>query len=247
MIESAKNPRVKAWRALRDRKERDRTGTFLIEGSREAIRASKHLAIVESILREDCAGADLPSPTVVSARVFERISARQNPDGIAVVARTPAMDLAGMKPPPSGVHLIGDGIEKPGNVGAMLRTADAFGAAFVGSALASDLVNPNTVRAAQGSLFSTPLAAASRDEAIAWAAQATTIVVADPGGDTELWGTDLSEGPISLVIGSEHAGVDPAWLEAGMAVSIPVRGTADSLNASVAAAVFVAEATRQRR
>lgn len=247
VIESTRNPRVKAWLLLRNRKERDRTGTFIIEGHREAVRAAEHLEIVESIIREDQTTDGLPSPTLVSTRVFGRISARQNPDGIAVVARTPPMDLSAMEAPPSDVHLIGDGIEKPGNVGAMLRTADAFGTAFVGSALASDLVNPNTVRAAQGSLFSTPIAVAPRDEAVAWAANNTTVIVADPDGETGLWDADLSKGPLSLVIGSEHAGVDPAWLSVGTAVSIPVRGAADSLNASVAAALFVAEAIRQRR
>lgn len=247
MIDSPANPRVKAWAALSKRSVRDATGTFLVEGEREAVRASRHLEVLTSILRLDRADVDLPHPIVVSERAFDRISARQNPDGIAVVVKTPVHLLATIERPSSGLYLVADGIEKPGNIGAILRTADGFGAAFIGAGLGTDVVNPNAVRAAQGSLFSTPIATAPLDDAVAWCHANTAIVVADPTALTSLWDADLGGAQVSIVIGSEHAGVHPRWLEVGTSVSVPLSGSADSLNASVAAAVFLAEATRQRR
>ncbi len=243
-IESPSNPRVKAWRALRDRSQRDRTGWFLIEGERETLRAIAHLRPVEVILREDRVDLAMPGAIIVSDRVFARISARQHPDGVAAVVTTPALDLDGL-PIGKGMVLVADAVEKPGNVGAMLRTADAFGASFIGASLPTDLVNPNVVRAAQGSLFACPLAAAPRPEAIDWCVRHGRIVVASPDAERSVWETDLT-GPVSVVVGSEHDGVDPAWLDVGTAVLIPTSGTADSLNASVAAAIFLAEASRQR-
>ena len=243
-IDSPSNPRIKAWRALRDRSERERTGWFLVEGERETLRAIGHLRPVEIIVREDRSDLDLPDAVRVSERAFARISARQHPDGVAAIVETPSLDLDDL-PDDGRVALVADGVEKPGNVGAMVRTADAFGASFIGASLATDLVNPNVVRSAQGSLFACRLAAAPRSEVIPWCMRHGPIVVASPDADRSLWDMDLS-GPVSIVVGSEHLGVDPAWLEVGSAATIPTSGTADSLNASVAAAIFLAEASRQR-
>jgi len=243
-IDSPKNPRVKAWQALRRRSERDRTGTFLIEGQREVERALSHLDVVEVIVTDEACDVPWPSPTLVSDRVFRQITVRQHPDGCAAVVRTPDASLA-LFTAPGGLVLIGDGIEKPGNIGAMLRSADAFGAAFIGSSLHTDIVNPNVVRASQGSLFAGKIAVVPRAEAIPWSEQNTAVIIAVPEDGEPLWEVDL-RGPTSVVVGSEHDGVDRQWMDHGRAVSIPTHGTADSLNASVAAAVFLAEATRQR-
>ena len=247
-LESTTNPRVKAWAALAKRSERDHTGTFLIEGARESLRAVDLLDVVEVIVCPEYVPDDvyLPTATTVSQRVFDKISRRQHPDGVALIARKPDHRLASFEPADPALVLVGDAIEKPGNIGAILRTCDSFGAGFIGSSLKTDMENPNVVRAAQGSLFSPPIATADRAEAIAWATENTQVIVAHPddGGKT-LWDIDLTQ-PTSIVIGAEHEGVDNAWLEAGEHVSIPVSGTADSLNASVTAAVFLAEALRQR-
>ena len=245
-ITSTKNARVKAWLALRNRRDRDRTGLFLIEGQREVERAALHVQIDEFILREDRDDVAVDGATVVSDHVFQALSKRQNADGVAAVARTPSHTLENLDVDASSVVLVADGIEKPGNIGAMLRTADAFGAAFVGASLATDLVNPGIIRSAQGSLFAGRVAATDRDDAMAWAAARGTTIVAVPSATQTVWDTDLT-GAVSIVIGSEHAGVDPRWLDVGSPVSIPTTGTADSLNASVAAAVFLSEARRQRR
>jgi RNA methyltransferase, TrmH family len=243
-IDSPSNPRVKVWRSLRTREARDRTGTCLIEGRREVERAAAQVEIIEFIARSDRI-ADVPEgATVVSERVFSRLSARQNPDGIAAVVRTPSLSLANLPEAPRMV-LVGDGIEKPGNVGAMIRTADAFDATFVGSSLGTDLANPNVIRAAQGSLFSRPIASADRSDVIRWCTHRTQVVVASPIAGLSAWEADFRR-PTSVVIGNEHLGVSEDWFAVGTRISIPISGTADSLNASVAAAVLLAEATRQR-
>ncbi|MGI9528702.1 MAG: TrmH family RNA methyltransferase [Acidimicrobiia bacterium] len=244
-IESPQNPRIKAWRALRSRSERDATDTFLVEGERETLRGAAHLELVTSIIRDDRTDVDLPNTVTVSSKAFDRLSARQNPDGVAGVFRTPAHDLDGLTLDDTTLILIADGVEKPGNIGAMIRTADAFGAAFVGASLGTDLYNPNVVRSAQGSLFAVPTASAPRADVSAWAGTHGTIVVTTPDADLSIWDVDFS-GPTSIVVGSEHDGVDASWLTEASGCRIPTSGDADSLNASVAAAVFLAEAVRQR-
>ncbi len=246
-IDSPANPRVKAWSALGKRSERERTRQFLIEGARETRRAMERLDVVEVIVCPDYASdAAFPKATMVSRRVFDKLSRRQHPDGVAAIARTPHRSLDTFSPRRPALVLVADGIEKPGNIGAMIRTCDAFGASFVGSSLATDLENPNVIRATQGSLFSPPIATADRHESIIWSQANTRIVVAHPNeGGASLWDVDLTK-PTSIVIGAEHQGVHPSWLETGRHVSLPMQGAADSLNASVTAAVFLAEAVRQR-
>lgn len=247
-IESVTNPRVKDWAWLSKRSVRDETGTFLIEGARETERALTTLAVKEVVwcpqygAAPDAEGVPV---TTVSVRVFDKISRRQNPDGVAAVGTIPDMSLDSFAPTSPALVLVGDATEKPGNIGAMLRSCDAFGAGFLGSSLGTDLANPNVIRAAQGSIFATPLASAVREKAIMWATSNTQIVVAHPAGAGLLWDRDLT-GPTTIVIGSEHAGVHTRWLDVGAAASIPMAGLADSLNASVTAGVYLAEAARQR-
>lgn len=247
-IESTTNPRTKHWATLAKRVERDRTGTFLIEGRRETERAIDHLAIEEVIWCPeygDPPDSGALSRTTVSRRVFDKISRRQSPDGIAAVARIPDLGLGSFAPQAPALVLVADGIEKPGNIGAMLRTCDAFDAAFLGSALGTDLVNPNVIRAAQGSLYAAPVASVPRADAIEWCTRHTAIVVAHPSGASPLWRRDFT-GPTAIVIGAEHSGVDSQWLNVGTPTLIPMAGVADSLNASVSAGVFLSEAARQR-
>jgi TrmH family RNA methyltransferase len=244
-IDSPANQRVKAWKSLRSRRDRDATGTFLIEGERETVRAIAHLDVVETILRSDRTDVGLGGATIVSERVFTAVSARQHPDGVAAIIRTPSVSLSAL--PAGGIPLVlvADGVEKPGNVGAMIRTCDGMGAAFIGSSLKTDIVNLNVVRSAQGSLFSTAIAVAQRSDVIAWCVENTAVVLAKPDGDITLWASDLT-GPTSIVVGAEDVGVHPAWTKAGPSVSFPIGGSADSFNTAATAAIFLAEALRQR-
>jgi TrmH family RNA methyltransferase len=181
----------------------------------------------------------------VSPRVFDTLSARQNPDGIAAVMRTPDHSITSLTVERPALILVGDGIEKPGNIGAMLRTADGLGAAFIGSDLGTDLVNPNVVRSAQGSLFAFPTGVGTRRQVTAWCRSHGSIVVATPTARAALWDLDLRS-DVSIVIGSEHLGVDPEWIASGSDFRVPMVGSADSFNASVTAAIALAEAVRQR-
>lgn len=247
-IESTTNPRVKAWASLSNRSGRASDRAFLIEGTRETERAFGRISLREIIwCPEYGVQPEVGSVgfTIVSKRVFDKISRRQNPDGVAAVAETPDMSLASFTQSNPALVLVADAVEKPGNLGAMLRSCDAFGAGLVGSSLGTDLVNPNVIRSAQGSFFTTPIASVPRGEAVEWAMEHTRIIVAHPSADSSLWEQDM-RGSTSIVIGSEHAGVDTQWLEVGVPTSIPMGGVADSLNASVSAGVFLGEAARQR-
>jgi TrmH family RNA methyltransferase len=245
-ITSTSNPRVKSWLALSKRSVRDTSAAFLVEGRREVERLTLHADTVETIWCEEYAGAvGSPRATTVSSAVFDKISHRQHPDGIAVVARTPDLSLDTFVPAEPALVLVADGIEKPGNIGAILRTCDALGAAFLGSSLGTDLVNPNVVRSAQGSLFAMPTAAVDEKSAVAWCTANTEVVVTRPVDAAVVWDLDLTR-PVSVVIGSEDAGVSDAWSSVGTGARIPTAGTADSLNASVTAAIVIAEARRQR-
>ena len=245
-ISSTTNPRVKGWFALHKRSERDRTHQFLIEGRRESERAIPHVDRLELIWCEDYAGEAPPrGATSVSVAVFDKISKRQHPDGVAVVAASPDVSFANFRVDDPALVLVADGMEKPGNIGAILRTCDALGAAFVGSSLATDLVNPNVIRSAQGSLFSIPTASVPRTDAIRWCAANTHVVVTRPSEAVPLWDMDLT-GPTSIVIGAESEGVAAEWGTIGKGMAIPMSGSADSMNASVSAAIVLAEAQRQR-
>jgi TrmH family RNA methyltransferase len=245
-ISSTTNARVKAWVSLTKRSHRDEVGQFLVEGARESQRLSRHTHVVETIWCEEYAGRAAPfGATTVSARVFDKISRRSHPDGTAVIAVTPDTGLDQFTPPAPSLVLVADGVEKPGNIGAMMRTCDALGAALLASELATDLVNPNVIRAAQGALLAIPTASVDRESAIAWCVGHTQTVVLRPHDSTSVWDIDMTE-PTSIVVGAEDAGVGSQWNDIGIGARIPMSGQADSLNASVAAAIVLAEARRQR-
>lgn len=177
---------------------------------------------------------------------FRKIAYRRHPDGVLAVAVARATVLDSLDLPDDPLVLVVEGIEKPGNLGAMLRTADGAGVdAVVVADPATDPYNPNVVRASQGALFTVPLAVAGADATARWLkAQSLRVVSASPGAGTPPWQIDLVGG-VAVVIGSEHAGLSPTWGDAAT-VGIPMRGAADSLNAATAAAVLLYEAMRQR-
>jgi TrmH family RNA methyltransferase len=237
---------VKSWVALANRSDRDTTGLFLVEGEREADRIRQLTAITETIWCEKYTGREAPRrATTVSDHVFDRISKRSYPDGVAVIATTPYLGIDAFDPPTPSLVMVADGIEKPGNVGAIVRTVDGLGASFIGSDLGTDLVNPNVIRSAQGSLFAMATAVVDRDSAVHWCSTNTQVVVLRPDDDTDVWDIDFTT-PTSIVVGAEHSGVGSAWDDVGIGARIPTVGMADSLNASVSAAIVLAEARRQR-
>jgi TrmH family RNA methyltransferase len=254
-IESPSNRRIIEAARLKKRRSRNSMGRFLIEGTRETERAIEADASIDEIflcaeygpratvsLAESIAESGVRL-TTVSPIAFDKLTMRQNPDGIIAVASTWSTAVEDLD---RVLVLVAEAIEKPGNLGAMFRTADATGAALLIADATVDPFNPNVVRASQGALFSVPFAVADTEAAVSWAVEHGVIVVATPDAESNHWDTDLS-GPVSIVIGSEHDGVSDAWLRAGTSVRIPMAGDADSLNASVSAAVLLYEAVRQGR
>lgn len=253
-IESPSNRRIIDTAKLKKRRRRESTGRFLIEGTREVQRALDSGIAFDEVF----AAPDLIAPgtaslvnriaaagtiiTTVSIHAFAKLSMRQNPDGIVAVAPMWDTDLIEFD---AEVVLVAEGIEKPGNLGAMLRTADAVGAALLVADPTVDPFNPNVVRASQGALFSVAFAVAPVDQAVSWCRSHGATVVATPDAKRYYWGVSLT-GPVSIVVGSEDAGVSDAWATVGTHVRIPMSGAADSLNASVAAALLLFEAARQR-
>jgi TrmH family RNA methyltransferase len=258
-LTSVGNPRVKHLVGLRRRRQRDQSGLMLVEGYEE-LSLALSAGVVPAALyfcpelarepRDLVAGvAALGSEIVqVSARVFEKVAYRESPDGWLAVVPTVPTDLALLRPAANPLTLVCESVEKPGNLGAMLRTADAVGvAAVVAAAPITDWGNPNIVRASKGTVFSVPVAAADSADVLAWARQRSLrVVAATPDTDTLFTDADLT-GPVAIAVGSEKYGLSAEWLESADArVRIPMFGRANSLNVATSAAIILYEALRQR-
>lgn len=253
MITSASNPLVKDLVRLRSRRRRDREGLFVVEGRRAlSMGLEGGLDLVRVVICPELGGESIhwKGPVVEMAEApFRKASIRHNPDGLLAVARHLDTDLARLSPPPGCLLLVVEAIEKPGNLGAMLRTADAAGVdAVIVTDPTTDVHNPNVVRASQGALFTVPLAVASTDATLDWLeARHISLIATSPGADVTLWEADLT-GSAALAIGAEAEGLTNSILAGAQSqVAIPMQGKVDSLNASVTAALLVYEAVRQRR
>ena len=260
-ITSPANPRVKRLVRLRNRRHRDTEGAFLIEGFRELARAvDAGTPIAELFVCEDLfLGKNEPAlvdrVVATGARLrrlapapFRKAAYRDRPEGLLAVAPQFGTQLENLRPPAGSLVLVAEAIEKPGNLGTMLRTADAAGAAAVVVAdPATDPFNPNVVRASLGSLFTVPLAVGSAGEVMGWLGEeGFSAVVTSPAARLRHWEVSY-QGPVAVVIGSEQYGLSDRWLDGRyVAVRIPMAGTADSLNASTAAGIVLFEAVRKR-
>ncbi|HLS29198.1 MAG TPA: RNA methyltransferase [Opitutales bacterium] len=260
-ITSLQNPRVKNLVKLRDRRHRDRTGYFLIEGYRELSRAlARKVPVREIYFSPDWFLGENEFPLLDEAAkngialfeltklVFRKCSYRDRPDGLIGVADQTRLSLHDLKLPENPLLLVCEKIEKPGNLGTLLRGADAAGAdAVIVCDPVTDIFNPNVVRASTGVLFSIPLVVTEREELIDFLrTQKICSVATTPDTDLLYTKSDL-RGPIALLMGSEQYGLSPEWLAAAdVKVRIPMAGQADSLNVAMAAIVTLFEAVRQR-
>lgn len=270
-ITSAANPRLKGLVALRRRRVREETGQTLVEGYEEIALALTAQVVPSTVYvceelfspsgragsQDIGTQAELLSQlrargsevVRLSPAAYEKVSYREGPDGLIAVVDRVGMPLSAL--PVSGdrsLGLLAQGVEKPGNLGAMLRTADAAGVQHVVAAdPVTDWGNPNVVRASKGTVFAVPVASASTAEVLAWTAEhEIDLIVTTP--ETDLLHTDVDyTGRVVVAVGSEKHGVDDALLAAAThRVRIPMHGKANSLNVSVAAAVVLYEAVRQR-
>jgi TrmH family RNA methyltransferase len=264
VLSSPANPRIRAAAALRDRRERSTSGLTIIDGARELRRAlAAGVEVIEAFVCEPLlAGADaraaldglegLAATGVPVHRTtktaFAKLAFGERAEGLVAVIRSPSLSLAGLDLPDDGMIVVIEGVEKPGNVGAILRSADGAGAAAVIAASArTDLTNPNVIRASAGTLFTVPLAAADSDAVLTWLrARGTRLFAARVEGALAYTDADL-RGDVALILGAEDRGLTPVWDAADItAVHLPMAGIADSLNVSVTAAVLLYEARRQR-
>jgi TrmH family RNA methyltransferase len=247
-IVSTANPRIKRLIRLRERRHRDDEGVFLIEGARLFERALA--AGLEAIEAYGDGTVEWDGPLVtVHPEVLDRVSYRSRSEGLIAVFGQYPSDLGEIEPGSPALVLVAETLEKPGNLGAILRTADAVGAdAVISLSAGIDRFNPNLLRASTGACFTVPFVETELDELLPWLVSAGIhLVAADPTAPLTLWEGDLG-GPVALMVGAEDHGLSTrARGAADLTVSIPMTGaTVDSLNASISLALLAYEARRQR-
>jgi RNA methyltransferase, TrmH family len=261
-ITSAANPRVKSAAKLRNSAQRAQQGRFMINGVREIGRALDGGLNLQEVYfcPEQCDSADCrqllerlkktaAAQFEVSASVFSILAYGSRMEGVLAVAAIPQHSLQSLRLPESPLVVVLEGIEKPGNVGAVVRSADAAGvSAVIVADGGSDLYNPNAIRASLGTIFTMPVCAAGSVETIAWLRQhQLKIFAARVEGVVDYTSGDF-EGACAFVLGSEAEGLSEAWRADNItSIRLPMRGAADSLNVSATAAVLFYEALRQRQ
>jgi TrmH family RNA methyltransferase len=264
-ITSLHNPRIKEVLRLQEKSaERRRQGLTLVEGYRELTNARQAgWAVATLFVCEELAGEEIarqlaeparlvPRPyeyLPVSAAVFAKLAVRERSDGVLAVLHTPHRTLADLVLPENPLIIVLEAVEKPGNLGAILRTADAAPAhaVLVGDPR-TDLYNPNVIRASLGGIFTVPTVAAPMPELLAFLREkGIRTFAAALADDAKDYTAASFTSPTALVLGTEADGLTPATRQAcDETVIIPMRGVLDSLNVSVAAAVLTFEAVRQR-
>lgn len=263
VITSPANPRLRALTGLRRRRAREESGVTLLEGYEElelalsaGVRPQTLFYCPELMLDPDrqtrvvrdvqAGGAEV----VRLGRVaFEKVAYREGPDGFLAVVRSVGRGFEELTLPADPFLLVCQGVEKPGNLGAMLRTADAAGIhAVVAADPVTDWGNPNLVRSSKGTVFSVPVASASTQETLAVCRDRGVLVVAATP-DTDVEHTDVDyTGPVAIAVGTEKAGLTEDFMAAAdVHVRIPMTGRANSLNVATSAAIVIYEAVRQRR
>ncbi len=265
-ITSLQNPKVKKAVKLADRKERNETKLFLIEGYRELRRACDGSVLLQTLficpklflgtnenaLIEDAqrAGVEI---LVCSESVFRKLSYRDRPDGLVAVAfqmQKQLCDLVAMLSSKKDPFLIiAEAIEKPGNLGTILRSADAAGVdGVIVCDRCTDIYNPNVVRASVGALFTIPVIESTSEETLSWLQQrGIKVIAATPSASMEFTESDLTGG-VAIAVGTEQLGLTERWMSASdIQVRIPMHGIADSLNVATATTLLLYEVVRQRK
>jgi TrmH family RNA methyltransferase len=242
VITSPDNARVKDVLRLRKSRERRAAGLFIAEGPREVERAiAAGLTVTETFVAPELIAAWPHPHTDVSARVLAKMAYRGEPEGVLAIVEQPRHAV----PANATLILVAVGIEKPGNLGAMARTADAAGAdALLVADAQADPWNPNAIRASTGAVFTLPIVDVTRSDVEQLELQKVAAVV---DAATRPQDVDLAR-PTALIVGAEDTGLDAQWQAAAdVNVAIPMKGrTVDSLNASNAAAILLYETLRQR-
>ena len=260
-ITSHSNPRIKSLIKLGRKSERIRTGLMPVEGIREISRAADAgVEFREVYYCPDIADGELEGKLLerlaaanvqmieVSSAIFTKIAYRESVGGIVAVAGRQDHPLEDLPAGGNPLLLVVDHLEKPGNLGAVFRSADGAGATgVIVSGQSAEISNPNVIRASLGTVFTVPKAVAPASDVIQWLKRnGIAIMATTPDAKTPWNEADLAS-PSAIVLGSEYRGLGDEWLKAAdVTVKIPMRGSADSLNVSATAAILLYEALRQR-
>jgi len=262
MLSSLQNPRVKQLITLRDRRTRDEAQQFIIEGYRELLRATDAKCKIDTLFicpelflgtneaalikRIEGTGATV---FVCTDKVFKKMSYRDRPDGLLAISPQQHKELKDIVLKENPFFIVAEAIEKPGNLGTILRSSDAVGLdALILCDRCTDIHNPNVVRASVGTLFTVPVIEAGGKETLQWLKKnGISILAATPSAEHEFTEVDLTK-PIAIAVGTEQLGLSPLWMEnADIKVRIPMRGVADSLNVAMATTLLLYETVRQRK
>ena len=256
MLTSTQNPRIKHLLLLQQKSsQRKADGLFVVEGRREVEHClTAGYTIRTAFVCEEIADASLSLPkgveiVPVSRNVYERIAYRGGTEGVVAVVNTKKTTLADLRLSSSPLIVVLESVEKPGNLGAVLRSADAAGAdAVIVCDPLTDLYNPNLIRSAVGALFTVPCVACSTEECIAFFKEKGIKILTAQLQDSHLYYDTPMTGPTAIVMGTEATGLTLQWRRAADAhIRIPMLGHLDSLNVSVSAAILLYEAVRQRQ
>ena len=257
-ISSLQNSKVKRAVSLQQKSaERRREGLFVVEGRRELEHCLQAGLEVESVfISPELSGTEQmpqlpPSATVyeVTQQVYERMAYRGSTEGVMAIVRSRQLTLADLQLPDAPLIIVLESVEKPGNLGAVLRSADAAKAdAVIVCDPLTDLYNPNLIRSSIGAVFTVPTVATTSAECIAWLkARGIKILTAQLQDSSLYYDTDMRQG-VAIVMGTEATGLTQPWRQAADAhIRIPMLGQLDSLNVSVSAAILLFEAVRQRQ
>ncbi len=265
-ISSSQNPKIKQLLHLRERHERNQSGLFIIEGYRELLRATDAGFTVDAlfICHELFLGSNEPALIqrlaakgakilTCTEQVFHKVSYRDRPDGLIAIAPQRNLKLADLdfifskKKQP--LFVVAEAIEKPGNLGTILRSSDAVGVdAVIVCDRCTDIYNPNVIRASVGTLFTVPTIEAEGEETLQWLRHhGVSILAATPHAEKEFTQVDLNQS-VAIAVGTEQLGLSDRWMkQADLQVRIPMLGIADSLNVAMATTLLMYEALRQRR
>jgi RNA methyltransferase, TrmH family len=261
IITSRQNPKIKAAAALRRRRDREHTSLTLVDGYEELATAQASGTTIETLFYcPDLMGSDEQKQHVMhllgsgieayelSRDVFEKIAYREGPDGWLAVVPAPKTSLTDIAVGDNPLILICEAVEKPGNLGAMLRTADAAGAdAVISVSGVTDWGNPNIIRASKGAVFAVPVAAAEPQETFDWLKSNGIAMIASTPDTEKLFTEPNMRGGVAVTVGSEKYGHSQVWLDhADSKVRIPMAGKVNSLNVATSAALLLYEAVRQR-
>lgn len=261
VITSAANPAIRHVVRLRDRRDREREQLTVLEGYRELTRGREYgLAITEAFFAPEWFLGENEMPLLatlaaegarvvrVAPHLLEKMAYRERPEGLIAVARMRRHTLADIPLFPDGFYLVAESVEKPGNLGSMLRSADAAGVdGMILCDKNTDIYNPNVIRASTGALFSVPLAESTSQEAFDYLkAHHIPMLAATPHAEKIYTEVDMT-GPVAIVVGTEQYGLTELWMKhADLPVRIPMLGRIDSLNVATATTILLYEAARQR-